>query len=129
MACQRTDYGHSLGYQDKRTRSASDPMTAFWSIAMDNIQSAAARSHNNSTSHIKPRRAGVPCVRCRQMKVYSERSPVLVNRSNAVGRKANSCLQVKCNARQKFPASCSACQKAGERCAVDPLFKRISKRR
>ncbi|KAL4786499.1 fungal-specific transcription factor domain-containing protein [Aspergillus varians] len=70
---------------------------------MENIQSTAARSHANSTSHIKPRRAGVPCVRCRQMKV-------------------------KCNASQKFPASCSACTKAGERCSVDPSFKRTSKR-
>ncbi|KAJ5569992.1 uncharacterized protein N7459_009422 [Penicillium hispanicum] len=70
---------------------------------MENIQSTAARSHAISTAHIKPRRAGVPCVRCRQMKV-------------------------KCNASQKFPASCSACAKAGERCAVDPAFKRTSRR-
>ncbi|KAE8140480.1 hypothetical protein BDV38DRAFT_279981 [Aspergillus pseudotamarii] len=70
---------------------------------MENIQYTAARSLANSTSQIKPRRAGVPCMRCRQMKV-------------------------KCNASQKFPASCSACEKAGERCSVDPSFKRISKR-
>ncbi|KAL2831543.1 fungal-specific transcription factor domain-containing protein [Aspergillus cavernicola] len=70
---------------------------------MENIQSTVARSHANSTSHIKPRRAGVPCMRCRQMKV-------------------------KCNASQKFPASCSACEKAGERCSVDPSFKRTPKR-
>ncbi|KAJ5291648.1 hypothetical protein N7478_000899 [Penicillium angulare] len=72
---------------------------------MENIQSTvtAARSHATSTAHIKPRRAGVPCVRCRQMKV-------------------------KCNASQIFPASCSACTKAGERCAIDPSFKRTSKR-
>ncbi|KAJ5097191.1 hypothetical protein N7456_007912 [Penicillium angulare] len=57
---------------------------------MENIQSTTARSHATSTAHIKPRRAGVPCVRCRQMKV-------------------------KCNASQRFPASCSACTKAGER--------------
>ncbi|KAL4917394.1 fungal-specific transcription factor domain-containing protein [Aspergillus aurantiobrunneus] len=70
---------------------------------MENIQSTAPRSLANSTAHIKPRRAGVPCMRCRQMKV-------------------------KCNASQKFPAPCSACAKAGERCSVDPSFKRISKR-
>ncbi|KAL2849605.1 fungal-specific transcription factor domain-containing protein [Aspergillus pseudoustus] len=69
---------------------------------MENIQ-AATHSLANPISRIKPRRAGVPCVRCRQMKV-------------------------KCNASQKFPASCSACEKAGERCSVDPLFKRVSKR-
>lgn len=38
-------------------------------------------------------------------------------------------MQVKCNASQRFPAACSACEKAGERCSVDPLFKRVSKRR
>ncbi|GAD96897.1 pogo transposable element, putative [Paecilomyces variotii No. 5] len=40
---------------------------------MENIQSTA---HTNPTSRIKPRRAGVPCVRCRQMKVSS--SPVVL---------------------------------------------------
>ncbi|KAL3468106.1 fungal-specific transcription factor domain-containing protein [Aspergillus heterothallicus] len=70
---------------------------------MQNIQLPTARSHANSASQLRPRRAGVPCVRCRQMKV-------------------------KCNASQKFPAPCSACAKAGERCAVDPAFKRTSKR-
>lgn len=35
---------------------------------------------------------------------------------------------MKCNASQKFPAACSACEKANERCGVDPSFKRISKR-
>ncbi|KAL5340571.1 fungal-specific transcription factor domain-containing protein [Aspergillus crustosus] len=70
---------------------------------MESIQSTAVRSLTNPTPHLKPRRAGVPCVRCRQMKV-------------------------KCNASQKFPASCSPCEKAGERCAVDPSFRRVSKR-
>lgn len=70
---------------------------------METIQSTVTRSHSNSTSQIRPRRAGVPCVRCRQMKV-------------------------KCNASQKFPAPCSGCEKAGERCSVDPSFKRTSKR-
>lgn len=43
--------------------------TRYWSIVMENIQSTPARPHGNSTARIKPRRAGVPCVRCRQMKV------------------------------------------------------------
>ncbi|KAJ5770681.1 uncharacterized protein N7511_002732 [Penicillium nucicola] len=67
------------------------------------MENAHPRPHENSPSHIKPRRAGVPCVRCRQMKV-------------------------KCNASQKFPAPCSACEKAGDPCSVDPWFKRKSKR-
>lgn len=69
MACQRADFGHSL--INKITGREVPVTTAFWSIGMENIQSTAARSHANSTSHIKPRRAGVPCVRCRQMKVRS----------------------------------------------------------
>ncbi|KAF9888918.1 hypothetical protein FE257_008087 [Aspergillus nanangensis] len=70
---------------------------------MENIQSTAARSLPKSTSRLKPRRAGVPCIRCRQMKV-------------------------KCNASQKFPAACSSCESARERCSVDPSFKRTAKR-
>ncbi|KAL1867973.1 hypothetical protein Plec18167_008439 [Paecilomyces lecythidis] len=42
--------------------------------------------------------------------------------------KVNKCPQVKCNASQRFPAPCSGCAKAGERCSVDPSFKRTPKR-
>ncbi|KAL1984930.1 hypothetical protein VTN96DRAFT_8589 [Rasamsonia emersonii] len=49
------------------------------------------------------RKKAVACVRCRQMKLG-------------------------CDAPQRFPSSCSRCQRKGLHCSVDPSFKRVAKR-
>ncbi|KAL1968667.1 hypothetical protein VTN77DRAFT_1493 [Rasamsonia byssochlamydoides] len=52
---------------------------------------------------MRQRKKAVACVRCRQMKLG-------------------------CDAPQRFPSSCSRCQRKGLHCSVDPSFKRVAKR-
>ncbi|KAL2844809.1 fungal-specific transcription factor domain-containing protein [Aspergillus pseudoustus] len=37
-------------------------------------------------------------------------------------------MKLKCDGNDKFPASCSRCERAGKACAIDPSFRRMARR-